>query len=204
MQSWGTESRFGVRDTGREPSKSGVIGLLCAALGRSRSAPLNDLIALCMGVRVDREGTLAVDYHTAQQVLKASGGIKSTELSRRYYLADATFLVGMQGQTSLLKKLHAALQAPHWLLYLGRKAFIPGAPVWLRDGLRISEKLEKALGSFPLLVETKADLLRIVLDDPNGEQVRSDVPISFAERRFFNRRVHTGFISPPQEEKGMA
>ena len=36
MQSWGTQSRFTIRDTGYEPSKSGVIGLLCAALGKPR------------------------------------------------------------------------------------------------------------------------------------------------------------------------
>ena len=40
MQSWGTQSRFLHRDTGREPSKSGVIGVLCAALGRPRDAAL--------------------------------------------------------------------------------------------------------------------------------------------------------------------
>lgn len=33
LQSWGTTSRFDQRDTGKEPSKSGVIGLMAAALG---------------------------------------------------------------------------------------------------------------------------------------------------------------------------
>src|SRR5258706_11213757 len=65
MQSWGTQSRFVVRDTGLEPSKSGVIGLLCAALGRPREAPMEDLARLRMGVRVDREGVMQTDYHTA-------------------------------------------------------------------------------------------------------------------------------------------
>src|SRR5579864_5026868 len=65
MQSWGTQSRFTVRDTGREPSKSGVIGLVCAALGRRRDAPLDDLVQLTMGTRVDRDGIVKVDYHTA-------------------------------------------------------------------------------------------------------------------------------------------
>ena len=37
MQSWGLESRFDQRDTGREPSKSGVLGLICAALGKPRT-----------------------------------------------------------------------------------------------------------------------------------------------------------------------
>ena len=109
MQSWGVQSRFGVRDTGLEPSKSGVIGLLCAALGKPRDEahPANtgkpslaDLAQLRMGVRVEREGSLRVDYHTASNVLKASGGLKDTELSNRYYLADAYFLVGIQARRS--------------------------------------------------------------------------------------------------------
>jgi CRISPR system Cascade subunit CasD len=64
MQSWGTQSRFGIRDTGLEPSKSGVIGLLCAALGWGREHDVTDLAELRMGVRVDRAGVLRTDYHT--------------------------------------------------------------------------------------------------------------------------------------------
>jgi CRISPR system Cascade subunit CasD len=73
MQSWGIQSRYLVRDTGLEPSKSGVIGLLCAALGRARHEPVDDLAALRLGVRVDREGRMARDYHTALKVIKADG-----------------------------------------------------------------------------------------------------------------------------------
>ena len=58
MQSWGIRSRFSNRDTGLEPSRSGVTGLLCAALGRSREEPLDDFLPLKMAVRVDREGRL--------------------------------------------------------------------------------------------------------------------------------------------------
>jgi CRISPR system Cascade subunit CasD len=58
MQSWGTRSRFQERDTEREPSKSGLIGLICAALGRDRNETVEDLAALKMAVRVDREGKL--------------------------------------------------------------------------------------------------------------------------------------------------
>src|SRR4051794_39949025 len=92
MQSWGTRSRFDDRDTERLPSKSGVIGLLCAAQGRPRLAQIEDLAALRMGVRADRAGILATDYHTAQNVARASSGTKDTEPSRRHYLADAVFL----------------------------------------------------------------------------------------------------------------
>src|ERR1039457_3308223 len=67
MQSWGLDSRFDQRDTGLEPSKSGVLGLVCAALGKprdDRAGPwpsLSQLASLRMGVRVMREGTLRVE-----------------------------------------------------------------------------------------------------------------------------------------------
>ncbi len=111
LQAWGTTSRFVVRDTGDEPSKSGVLGLLCAALGRSRCQAddsLAKLRHLRMGVRVDRPGVVWSDYHTAGAKIgltKAAGGIKKTEitgeietaLSRRDYLCDASFLVALMG-----------------------------------------------------------------------------------------------------------
>ena len=67
MQSWGTASRFSERDTGPEPSKSGVLGLLCAALGVDRADwdRLNPLTFLRMGVRHDRPGIPRYDYQTA-------------------------------------------------------------------------------------------------------------------------------------------
>ena len=134
MQSWGVQSRFTVRDTGLEPSKSGVVGLMCAALGRPRTEPIDDLAELAMGVRADQEGTLQRDYHTAgrEGILRASGKVERTTLvvSNRYYLADARFLVGLESDDlTLLRRLHVALRDPHWFLYLGRKAFVPGEPV---------------------------------------------------------------------------
>lgn len=206
MQSWGVQSRFSVRDTGLEPSKSGVIGLLCAALGRKRDEPVRDLAALRMGVRVDREGILACDFHTAQNVLKAGGGLKDTEVSRRYYLADARFLVGLEGgDLAFLAELHAAVRNPHWPLYLGRRAFVPGEPVWLPDGLRAQDTLMDALASYPWLgddPQNRPQQVRLVLEDPDGPEMRPDVPLSFAERQFAPRWVRTLFISgPPLKEE---
>ena len=40
LQSWGADSKFEVRKTDREPTKSGVIGLLAAALGLRRDKRL--------------------------------------------------------------------------------------------------------------------------------------------------------------------
>ena len=67
MQSWGTTSRFTQRDTRNEPSKSGVIGLLAAALGipRENWTDLEPLTHFAMAVRHDRPGVLKRDYQTA-------------------------------------------------------------------------------------------------------------------------------------------
>jgi len=198
MQSWGVQSRFGVRDTGLEPSKSGVLGLVCAAMGidRANDAVLSELARLKMGVRVEREGRLKVDYHTAKDVLKAGGGIKDTELSNRYYLADAVFLVGLEGEDLLLlERIHAALRNPVWPLFLGRKSFVPGEPVWLADGLKLGMDLLDTLKTYPYLGRrTSEERLRVVLEDLDGVIVRSDQPISFRTRHFAPRRLASTYI----------
>lgn len=226
MQSWGTQSRFSVRDTGLEPSKSGVIGLICAALGRPRTDPVDDLARLRMGVRVDREGVMQVDFHTAGGWHRRAeagygvpgpwGGGHRPQLSRRFYLADAAFLVGLEGDADLLAQIDRALAAPRWQLFLGRKSFVPGAPVHLPSdppwgpGLR-DLPLEAALRGYPWLGylerrrrEEVPDRLRLVLDaDGEGFDIRMDVPISFAERRFSARAVRTEWIpTPPPPEGG--
>ncbi|MFZ3151742.1 MAG: type I-E CRISPR-associated protein Cas5/CasD [Anaerolineaceae bacterium] len=202
MQSWGISSQFTERDTAREPSKSGVIGVICAALGRPREADLSDLAELKMGVRVDREGLLRKDFQIAQDILQADGKKvrENPEISNRYYLADAVFLVGLEGSLNLLKEIHLALQKPHWLLYLGRKAFPPGEPVYLRDGLR-DEPLLKALSSYPSLVPGPETSLRVVVETDSGEFLRQDVPLNFEKRHFSYRRVHIDSVPAPTERE---
>src|ERR1019366_5756632 len=134
-------------DTGLEPSKSGVLGLVCAALGKPRDdqagpwPSLAQLASLRMGVRVLREGTLRVDFQTAgggkfpgrkrYGVWKASGSPGGTVVSPRHYLADADFLVGLEGSLPLLRQIEEALNNPVWQLSLGRKSYVPTLPVTL-------------------------------------------------------------------------
>lgn len=193
LQSWGTTSRFDERDTGLEPSKSGVIGLVCAALGRDRAAPVDDLAALRMGVRVDREGVLSRDFQTATGVLLARGkpDHERTVVSPRFFLSDASFLVGLEGDDqAVLQRAHAALASPVWPLCLGRKAFAPGEPVWLPDGLRDSD-LQTALDTYPLLDSRGTAGPRRFIVETDGEgALRMDQPVApFAERRFGPRFV---------------
>lgn len=205
LQSWGTTSRFDERDTQLEPSKSGVLGLVCAALGRDRREPVDDLAALRMGVRVDREGVPMRDYQTATGVLIATGkaDLRRTVVSPRYYLADAAFLVGLEGRDeTLLASIHAALRAPHWPLALGRKSFAPGMPVWLVDGLS-PLPLEQALASYPPLSSAQRGQmqpLRCLLEDDQEGAIRLDQPVApFAERRFGPRFVKSGVLHVPDQ-----
>ena len=84
MQAWGVKSRFTVRSTELEPSKSGIIGMLAAAVGRRRTDPIEDLLSLRFGVRKDQPGRVIRDFHTARTL----DGKDSMPLSGRYYLAD--------------------------------------------------------------------------------------------------------------------
>ncbi len=209
MQSWGTRSRFDERDTDLIPSKSGVIGLLCAAMGvdRKESAPVLELAELRMGVRVDQPGVLRYDYQTAQNVIAADQSkLHPTTVSRRYYLSDAVFLVGLEGQNrALLEQAHRALKNPVWPLFLGRKSYVPSLGVYLPDGLR-EEPLEEAL-RYPFLghswpkdekgKEPGVVSLPVFLENRASSEgsLRMDQPLSsFAERRFGARFVVPGSV----------
>lgn len=103
LQSWGDSSRFTTRATRREPTKSGVIGLLAAAQGRRRTDSLEDLLTLRFGVRTDQPGSIVRDFQTAMDWAhpKKDGRVKAMPLSNRYYLADAVFVAAVEGDPSL-------------------------------------------------------------------------------------------------------
>jgi CRISPR system Cascade subunit CasD len=203
MQAWGTRSRFTYRDTETFPSKSGVLGLVAAALGRARDADLADLAALQMAVRIDAQGVIETDYQTALGVAKADGSGPDTVLSYRQYLADASFLVALEGDLSLLQHVHDAIRRPRWPLFLGRKGYVPGRPLSVRGGFRTGEN-ESSLGlseaalrsvEWPGLAdgrEVPASLDAIVECAPGEDgDVLLDVPLSFRthERLYAERRI---------------
>lgn len=187
MQSWGVASKFDTRDTAREPTKSGVVGLLAAALGRHRTDNLDDLKGLYFGVRIDQPGVLLRDYHTAR-AKKNTGAFVTT----RYYLADAVFLVALEGEENLLRKLAVALENPIFPLYLGRRSCPPEGRLVL--GLR-ERALQKAIEEEPWQASEwyKKELqkrldqvkLTIICDaQPNTPSafLRRDLPVSFNQQ----------------------
>lgn len=174
MQAWGAQAQFEIRKTNREPTKSGVIGLLAAALGLRRDDSLAELAKLHFGVRVDREGVLLRDFHMAR-------GEKDAYVTTRYYLCDAVFLAGVSSEDeALMQRLLEAVTYPAFTLYLGRRSCPPEGRVCL--GLR-NLPLEEALRCEPALVrpeKNQPDRMRMVLDSPNGQARMRDVPVSFS------------------------
>ena len=178
LQAWGADSRFDVRRTNREPTKSGVIGLIASALGLRRDAPLDELNRLYFGVRVDREGVLLRDLHTVRKDKNTS------YMTTRYYLSDAVFLIGLHSDDeALMQRLEHAVRNPAHPLFLGRRSCPPEGRVCL--GLR-QMPLEEALKSEPSLIPPKPfkpgepQRARIVLDDPHGTARLNDLPVSFS------------------------
>lgn len=159
MQSWGTRSRWDVRDSGPEPTKSGVVGLLGCALGLPHRHPrLEELdAALGFAVRIDRPGIMATDYHTVTgRHRMASGKLKTddyTVQSYRDYLHDASFLVALAAPRELLDKVGTALGSPRWPLFLGRKNCVPTRPVLdalTSDYADLDEAVRKAPWAAPV------------------------------------------------------
>ncbi|MBI2865503.1 MAG: type I-E CRISPR-associated protein Cas5/CasD, partial [Chloroflexi bacterium] len=125
MQSWGTRSRWDVRDTGHEPTKSGVIGLIGCAMGLARNDPELERLdrSLLFGVRIDRPGVLSTDYHTvtgyhrtaagefkhsdgtAKSLEKAQEHGESTIVSPHDYLHDAAFLIALSSDDRVLLEM---------------------------------------------------------------------------------------------------
>lgn len=187
MQSWGYRSRFDYRDTALEPTRSGVIGLICAAMGIARVEDISRFDTIRMGVRVDKAGRPERDYHTARDVIKADGSGTNTVISHRDYLADASFTVGLQSDDKgLLEEIAKALCNPTWTLFLGRKAFPLTIPPLGSAECPKAGTLEEYL--FP-----GDSNKRIVLETPDGERTQHDWPLCFGERRFKTRLIQTRF-----------
>ena len=199
LQAWGADSKFETRKTNREPTKSGVIGLLAAALGlrRDESEALARLAQLRFGVRVEWEGQLLVDYHIAK-----TQDQKTSYVTYRHYLQDAVFLAGLESEDeALLRVLEAALRHPVYPLYLGRRSCPPTLPLCL--GIRQGSLLD-VLRTEPMQGrKPETGKLRIVADaDPADPAAvpRQDLPMSFSpvHRQYGFRPVREWRLDRPE------
>lgn len=214
LQSWGSASRFSRRETEAFPTKSGVIGLIAAALGVRRNESLAQFEGLRFGVRIDQSGTLLRDFHTAHNERG-----DSMPLSHRFYLQDAVFLAAIEDSGSdRPDRYRQALQNPYFPLFLGRRSCPPDGPVqtWIRE-----DGLEEALSSLPWVISERQQcwVLRwhndsshrkaeIIVEDSSMDDnepsdgfvnVLNDEPVSFDPRnRQWTSRPYRrlGFVEP--------
>lgn len=191
LQSWGAGSKFETRRTLSFPTKSGVIGMLASALGYSREGSLEELNKLKFGVRIDREGKLMRDYHTAVG--------EKPYITNRYYLADAVFLVGLESDDEdFLSAIENAIKHPAFPLFLGRRSCPPTMPLLI--GIRETDLMTTLKNEQWLLAEWRQRRiydasdrkLRIITDsNDNKSAVIRDVPVSFSPfyRKFALRNI---------------
>lgn len=212
LQSWGVASRFEVRATELAPSKSGILGLVCAALGRARSTPVDYLATLRFGVRIEQPGSVLRDYQTVgaggDGVAVASGAKGRGIQTERFYLQDAVFVAGLEGEDpSLLEELQRALAAPRWLLGLGRRSCVPAGPL-VDDFAIFDGSLEAALHApwrpayLPAgeggrsRTTAREELVQLIVEDSEGELEWQDQPLgsAFEARTFAVRRARSTWV----------
>lgn len=153
LVAWGDIAVGEQRPVQPHPTKSGVLGIVAAALGYGRDDDdaHDDLFnRLHFGVRVDGAGSLLVDYHTAQTVsaptlkkarrarpivtradiLYRAGELHTILSTRDYYvdsIATAALLETQPGRVSI-DRIAEALDRPHYAPYLGRRCATPSLP----------------------------------------------------------------------------
>jgi len=216
LQSWGIRSRWDVRDSQDEPTKSGIIGLLGCTLGYSRNDTcLEELdAALRIGVRVEQPGKPIIDFQTITGKLPtAEGKFKGTEndpwtiLSPRTYLQDAAFLVVIGGPIPILRKVHSTLADPHWPVYLGRKCCVATRPVLdclTSDYASIEDALRRhpwSCQSLELRSQKPPAKLRCTVEDTAGPAIRCDALRINAARMYGFRNVRIFYVTPSVQEE---
>jgi len=192
MQAWGDIAVGEIRPVAGHPGRSGIAGLLAAALGWTRdgsdaAAYLRLAAALRIAVRADAPGTPLHDYHTTQTPGKTKEicfATRRDELAHehqnliqtfRHYLQDAVFTVCATTGERIDWSLDAfaeALCRPSFVTYLGRKACPPSLPFAPRTG--DFGTIEEALSGYPV---SEAVLKRLAGRDRDSPTVWWDVDL---------------------------
>lgn len=131
------------------------------------------LTTLRFGVRADKEGVLLKDFHMVH-------GYKIADVTERYYLSDAVFLVALESDDKLLlESIASALQKPVYPLYLGRKSCPPTLPIVL--GVKDEDILTALKTESYLYKNSHRKSVRISYEVTSGGAMVQDIPLSFSQ-----------------------
>jgi CRISPR system Cascade subunit CasD len=218
LQSWGSDSKFGRRDTVDFPTRSGVMGLVLCALGAG--GPQNELLSRWLNAemsvnaytRLDKNDKaiarekLLEDFHMVGSaydekdpwqslfIPKTSEGKKQngtgTKITYRYYLQDMSYAVLIKADSAIIDEAAIALQDPVWDIYLGRKCCVPTEFVF--QGV-FDNQDEINLAAEKLAAEKqRAMTYQVVEGRHDGEIITlNDMPIQFGQSKRYQDRVVT-------------
>lgn len=213
LMSFGAPTVDSYGPTQRWPAVSMLTGLIANALGfrRTQVQALARLQSrLVWAARIDRPGALVKDLQTAQLDAKDRGwttfgepearaggaeSFKSPHLRHREFWADASVALALRlreaREAPTLNDVADALQSPARPLFLGRKACLPSAPLYVRtvqapDTVSALELLERADGARPSL--------EAFSNDSAAEPLAVRQHLAADERRF-DLDVHAGRVT---------
>lgn len=196
LQSWGYDSIYDRRNTNYYPTKSGVIGIIAAALGRTREDSIKNLADCKFGIRIDRQGSILSDFQTTEMQNYLNKGYKSN-VSKREYLSDAVFLAGLEyNDEKLVENIVEALKYPKFSLFLGRKSCPPTYPLFLKtttlDLYLALQKEDWLVPEWQAQRKKDPSKLRIIVDSTQSKAVVRDVPLSYSpkKREYTYRGIH--------------
>ncbi len=144
LQAWGVDGAQLIRRTHLHPQKRAVLGLIRAAKGLSRDEPWEALEDLSFQVRVLKRPRRMWDFAGVRNTISADGNfIHKQRVLNREYLADAAFLVALEGERTLLEEVRSVLRCPVFLLGLGRRDCPASYPIFFSLS---EDSLEMAFG----------------------------------------------------------
>lgn len=213
LQSWGVDSRFGRRATLPFPTRSGILGLVCCAMGKggeqtgwlAKWKPLKQAIAAF--ARKGFRPPMLRDFHMVgsgydsknpwQDMLipKTSEGKRpvggGSKLTYRYYLQDMAFACALELPAGNENEICDGLRYPVWDICLGRKNCVPTEQVF--QGHFATEELALEKAGLLGYEKKRREIFRVRDGEHCGGEtfILNDVPLSFGLRKKYQDRQVT-------------
>jgi len=214
LQSWGYDSRYGRRESLNFPTKSGVLGIILAAMGAGgeQRELLSDLSqyrhTVLSYVRAASTSPVQLrDFHMVgsgydtsdkwQNLLvpktelgKASDG-GGSKITHRAYIQDGAFAVVIEADEQLAQKIERSIREPVWDISLGRKSCPPSDVV----SRGVFDNFESACTFADDIAQEKNRQRKFVVYDEernDGDLLTlTDVPVQFGIQKRYRERTVT-------------
>ncbi len=200
LQSWGVDSKFGLRTTFRFPTKSGIAGILLSSMGKAgeekeflESFSSWKESAFSFSLEQGSSNTLNTDYHMigsgfnsedewqknmipkkrdGKPPASADKSSSGVTITYRQYLEDTYFGVIFEIFSSFydVGDIAVSLQNPTWPIYLGRKCCVPSYAIF--QG--IFDSYEEAKNKIETIAKEKHLILNESMKD-GAEPYEGDV-----------------------------